>query len=102
MTKIAVLGTGKMGGAIAQRLKVRGFDISLWDRKKSKAEALQVGPVVDSPADAARDPDVLISMVTGPQALRDVYLCPKRVFAAGRDRTIVDMSTSRSAPPERL
>jgi len=83
MTKIAVLGTGKMGGAIAQRLKVRGFDISVWDRTKSKAEALQVGPVVDSPADAARDADVLISMVTGPQALRDVYFGPNGVFAAG-------------------
>src|SRR2546425_907788 len=58
MTKIAVLGTGKMGGAIAQRLKVRGFDISVWDRTKSKAEALQVGPVVDSPADAAGAADV--------------------------------------------
>src|SRR2546425_10792692 len=101
MTKIAVLGTGKMGGAIAQRLKVRGFDISVWDRTKSKAEALQVGPVVDSPADAARDADVLISMVTGPQALRDVYFCPNGAFAAGADRPIGDMRTGRSAGDRR-
>src|SRR3989442_1915786 len=99
MTKIAVLGTGKMGGAIAQRLKVRGFDISVWDRTKSKAEALQVGPVVDSPADAARDADVLISMVTGPQALRDVYFGPNGVFAAGADSTHVYMNTARPATP---
>src|SRR5438128_1622689 len=102
MTKIAVLGTGKMGGAIAQRLKVRGFDVSVWDRTKSKAEALQVGPVVDSPADAARDADVLISMVTGPQALRDVYFGPNGVFAAGADSTIVDMSTAGPAAAREL
>lgn len=73
MTRVAVVGTGKMGGAIARRLKTGGFDVSVWDRTKSKAEALEVGRVVDSPADAARGADVVLSMVTGPQALRDVY-----------------------------
>ncbi len=47
MKKVAVLGTGKMGGAIARRLHAAGFDISVWDRTKSKAESLQVGRVVD-------------------------------------------------------
>jgi 3-hydroxyisobutyrate dehydrogenase-like beta-hydroxyacid dehydrogenase len=93
MNKVAVLGTGKMGGAIARRLKSGGFDVSVWDRTRSKAEALQVGPVLDSPVDAARTADVVISMVTGPQALRDVYFGANGVFAAGAGRTIVDMST---------
>ncbi len=65
-----------MGGAIARRLKSGGFEVSVWDRTKSKAEALQVGRVVDSPADAARGADVVVSMVTGPQALRDVSVGP--------------------------
>jgi len=102
MKKVAVLGTGKMGGAIAQRLKTVGFDVSVWDRTKSKAEALQVGPVVDSPADAAREADVLVSMVTGPQALRDVYFGPTGVFAAGADSAIVDMSTVGPAAAHEL
>ena len=46
MTKVAVLGTGRMGGAIAHRLKAGGFQISVWDRTKSKAEALDVGRVL--------------------------------------------------------
>ena len=91
-----------MGGAIARRLKSGGFDVSVWDRTKSKAEALQVGPVVDSPADAARGADVLVSMVTGPQALRDVYLGPSGVFAAGKETTIVDMSTVGPAAAREL
>ena len=102
MKRVAVLGTGKMGGAIGQRLKTGGFEVSVWDRTKSKAEALQVGRVADSPADAARHADVLVSMVTGPQALRDVYFGPTGVFAAGPGSTIVDMSTVGPAAAQEL
>jgi 3-hydroxyisobutyrate dehydrogenase-like beta-hydroxyacid dehydrogenase len=91
-----------MGGAIARRLKAGGFHVSVWDRTRSKAEALQVGPVSDSPADAAREADVLISMVTGPQALRDVYFGPSGVFAAAAESTIVDMSTAGPAAAQEL
>lgn len=91
-----------MGGAIARRLKVGGFDVSVWDRTRSKAEALQVGRVADSPADAARGADVVVSMVTGPQALRDVYFGPAGVFAAGAESTIVDMSTVGPAAAQEL
>jgi 3-hydroxyisobutyrate dehydrogenase/2-hydroxy-3-oxopropionate reductase len=102
MKRVAVLGTGKMGGAIARRLKAGGFHVSVWDRTRSKAEALQVGPVSDSPADAAREADVLISMVTGPQALRDVYFGPSGVFAAAAETTVVDMSTAGPAAAQEL
>lgn len=94
MTRVAVLGTGKMGGAIARRLKKGGFDVSVWDRTRSKAEALGVGRVADSPADAARGADVVISMVTGPQAVREVYFGENGVFQASASKTIVDMSTT--------
>jgi 3-hydroxyisobutyrate dehydrogenase-like beta-hydroxyacid dehydrogenase len=83
-----------MGGAIARRLKKGGFDISVWDRTRSKAEALGVGRVADSPADAARGADVVISMVTGPQAVRDVYFGENGVFQGSASKTIVDMSTT--------
>src|SRR6202165_5535882 len=102
MKRVAVLGTGKMGAAIAQRLKTGGFDVSVWDRTKSKAEALQVGRVADSPADAARHADVLVSVVTGPQALRDVDFGPTVVFAAGPGSPIVDMSTVGPAAAQEL
>ena len=93
MSRVAVLGTGKMGSAIARRLKDGGFEVSVWDRTKSKAEALAVGPVPDTPADAARGADVVISMVTGPQAIHDVYFGPNGVFQASSKKTIIDMST---------
>ena len=94
MTKVAVLGTGRMGGAIAHRLKAGGFQISVWDRTKSKAEALDVGRVADSPANATQDAEVVVSMVTGPEAVRDVYFGPVGIFAAGANKTILEMSTA--------
>jgi 3-hydroxyisobutyrate dehydrogenase len=93
MTRVAVLGSGKMGGAIAHRLKKGGFEVSVWDRTRIKAEALGVGPVADSPADATRGADIIVSMVTGPQAVRDVYFGENGVFQASSSKTIVDMST---------
>jgi len=53
-----------------------------------------VGPVANSPADATRDADVVVSMVTGPQALREIYFGPAGVFEAAANKTIVDMSTA--------
>jgi 3-hydroxyisobutyrate dehydrogenase len=96
MTSVAVLGTGRMGGAIARRLSTKGIDVSVWDRTSSKAEALSVGRVARSPADAVRGAEVVISMVTGPSAVRDVYFSPAGVFevAAERAITIVEMSTA--------
>jgi 3-hydroxyisobutyrate dehydrogenase-like beta-hydroxyacid dehydrogenase len=94
MTKVAVLGTGKMGGAIARRLQQGGFDVSVWDRTQSKAEALGVGRVAASPAEATQEAEVVISMVTGPQAVREVYFGPAGVFEAAPGKTIVEMSTA--------
>jgi len=94
MTRVAVLGTGKMGGAIARRLETGGFQVSVWDRTRAKAEALNVGRVADSPADAATEAEVVISMVTGPQAVREVYFSPAGVLRAAAGKTIVDMSTA--------
>jgi 3-hydroxyisobutyrate dehydrogenase len=102
MTKVAVIGTGKMGGAIARRLKGGGFEVSVWDRKKSKAEALDVGRVADSPADAAADAEVVISIVTGPQAVREVYFGHGGLLEAAAGKTLVEMSTTGPAIGEEL
>src|SRR5438552_2244012 len=97
MTSIAVLGTGKMGGAIARRLKTGGFEVSVWDRNTSKAEALDVGRVAESPADAVRRVEVAISSVTGPQAVREIYFGPAGVFEVAAGKTLVEMSTTGPA-----
>lgn len=102
MIRVAVIGTGRMGGAIARRLKAGGFELSVWDRTRSKAEALGVGRVADSPADAVRDAEVVLSMVTGPQAVREVYFGRAGIFEAATGKTIVEMSTAGPGVAEEL
>src|SRR5258708_2628028 len=102
MTRVTVVGTGKMGGAMARRLDSAGLDVTVWDRTRSKADALEVGRVADSPADAVRGAEIVISMVTGPQAVHDVYFGPAGVFEAGAGKTIVEMSTAGPGITEEL
>src|SRR5580765_154610 len=68
--RVAILGTGKMGSAIASRLAGAGFELTLWNRTRERAVALGIGQVAETPAAAARDAEVVISSLTGPEAVR--------------------------------
>ena len=91
---VAVLGTGKMGSAIANRLSAAGFEVVLWNRTRSRAEALGFGSVADTPAAAARDVDIVISSLTGPEAVLAAYLGPDGALTAARGKHFVEMSTA--------
>src|SRR2546427_2199200 len=94
MTKVAVLGTGRMGGAIARRLAASGFDLNVWDRTTAKASALNVGRVAQSPAEAIRGADIAITSLTNAAAVRDVYLGPGGAFESSAGNLFVEMSTA--------
>jgi 3-hydroxyisobutyrate dehydrogenase-like beta-hydroxyacid dehydrogenase len=93
-TTVAILGTGKMGGAMARRLASAGFDITLWNRTPAKAEELRVGRVAASPADAVRDADVVISSLTNDAAVRDVYLGEHGVLRSAAGKLLIEASTA--------
>jgi len=92
--RIAILGTGKMGSAIAARLAQARFEVVLWNRTRSKAEALGRGTVVDTPAAAVWEADIVISSLTGPEAVRAAYLGPDGALVAGAGKRFVEMSTA--------
>jgi 3-hydroxyisobutyrate dehydrogenase-like beta-hydroxyacid dehydrogenase len=92
--KVAILGTGKMGSAIADRLSSIGFEVILWNRTRSRAEALGVGTVADTPAAAARHADLVISSLTGPEAVLAAYLGPDAALTAGGGKPFIEMSTA--------
>jgi 3-hydroxyisobutyrate dehydrogenase-like beta-hydroxyacid dehydrogenase len=91
---IAILGTGKMGSAIAMRLSEAGFQVILWNRTRSRAEALGLGTVADTPAAAAQDADIVISSLTGPEAVLVAYLGPDGALTIGTGKRYVEMSTA--------
>jgi 3-hydroxyisobutyrate dehydrogenase-like beta-hydroxyacid dehydrogenase len=91
---IAILGTGKMGSAIATRLSASGFDVVLWNRTRSRAEALDLGTVADTPAAAAREAEIVVSSLTGPGAVLAAYLGPEGALTAGAGKRFLEMSTA--------
>jgi len=91
--RVAILGTGRMGSAIARRLAETGLELAIWNRTRSRAEDLRVGTVVATPADAVRRADVVITSLTGPDALRTVLSGPGGALASAHGQTFVEMST---------
>jgi len=67
---VAVIGLGAMGSRVARRLLDAGHDVVVWNRTKAKAEGFP--RIADTPAEAAREAEVTITMVANPQALREV------------------------------
>jgi 3-hydroxyisobutyrate dehydrogenase len=102
MTTVAILGTGKMGGAMARRLASSGFDVTLWNRTPAKAEELHIGRVAATPAEATRDADVVISSLTNDAAVRDVYLGEDGVLASAAGKLLIDASTAGPQIAEEL
>jgi 3-hydroxyisobutyrate dehydrogenase-like beta-hydroxyacid dehydrogenase len=92
--RVALLGTGKMGSAIAARLIACGYDLTVWNRTRARAEALGLGDIAETPAAASRGADVVISSLTGAEALRATYLGQDGAIAGTNGQLFIDMSTA--------
>ncbi|HEY2966544.1 MAG TPA: NAD(P)-dependent oxidoreductase [Actinomycetota bacterium] len=96
MTAVAVLGLGAMGRAIAARLLGAGHDVRVWNRTPGRDDELVAAGARRSttPADAVRDAEVVITMVTDPPALEAVLFGPDgAALAIPGSATLIDMST---------
>lgn len=71
--RVALLGTGKMGGAIARRVAGAGHELVLWNRTRSRAEEVGVGSVAATPEEAVRGREVVLSILFGPESVRETY-----------------------------
>src|SRR3954470_22037182 len=95
--RVAFLGLGIMGRPMAANLARAGFELSVWTRDSAKAHrfAGEFGALAaDSPADAAADATVAISMVTDTPEVEAVLLDADGAAAdMGEGGLCVDMST---------
>lgn len=96
MTRVAVLGLGAMGRPMAARLLGAGHDLTVWNRTAGRDEQLVASGArrAATPADAAREADVAITMVSDPGALDSVLFGPGGVTETiASAATLIDMST---------
>lgn len=94
--RVAILGTGIMGGPIALRLASAGFLVSAWNRSAEKAAALSAGGVVPVPTveGAVRDADIVISMLSSGPVCEEVLCGEGGAIARMRQgATLVVMSS---------
>src|SRR5260370_3332897 len=102
---IGFIGLGGMGLPMARNLLQAGYTLTVYNRTRARADQLkQLNPsVADSPAAAARDAEVLVTMVADDAALEDVLLGPQGALAALPHGAIhVSMSPISPALPRRL
>ena len=82
--KIGWIGMGRMGYPMAERLLKAGYDVSIWNRTRAKAEPLaeKGGKIVDHLSDL-RHVDVLFSIVSTGKDLDQVYFGKNSVTGGG-------------------
>ncbi|MBC7806774.1 MAG: NAD(P)-dependent oxidoreductase [Akkermansiaceae bacterium] len=77
--RVGFVGLGLMGYPMARNVARAGFPLTVYNRTRSKAEALagEVSCVVaDTPAAAAKSSDIVITMVSDVPDVEAVYLAP--------------------------
>src|ERR1700754_4451579 len=83
--KVAFIGLGVMGYPMAGHLKKGGYDVTVYNRNPAKAQqwvAEYGGKSAPTPAEAAKDQDIVFCCVGRDSDLRDVTLGAQGAFDA--------------------
>lgn len=97
MAKIAFIGTGVMGAAMAGHLMDAGHDLIVYNRTKSKTDDLVArgASYAQSPKLAAEKADFVITIVGYPKDVREVYFGTEGIFQNELSgKVLIDMTTT--------
>ena len=103
--RLAFIGTGIMGAPMAGHLLAAGYPLAVHTRSRGKAEALlgRGATWADSPADAARDADVVFLNVPDTPDVEAVLSGDRGVSSVARPGlTVVDHSTISPSATRRM
>ena len=94
--KVGFAGMGIMGQPMARNIMKEGYSLTVHNRTAEKCDALKENgaKAVATPLELARNADVLVLMVTGPEAIDQILGGPEGILAfdcAGK--TLINMST---------
>ncbi len=103
--KVALVGLGRMGAPIAERVLSAGHELTVYNRSPGKADDLLArgAALGKSPKDLLGASDVCITVVSDDAALEAVTLSNGGILAGARPGTVlVDMSTVSVAASSRV
>lgn len=98
---VGVAGLGRMGGAIAERLRQSGYDVLGWNRSAVKAPVAGVR-LVSEASELALHARFVLTSLSGPEAVSELYLRSGGLLDVAPPGTVfintsaVDPGTSRS------
>jgi len=97
--KLGWIGIGRMGYAMAQLLAKAGYDLTVWNRTRAKAEPLAEygAKIADKLTDLAAC-DIVFTMVSTGKDVKEVLYGANGVLSQGKAPKIVVDSTSISIP----
>ena len=93
---ISYLGLGTMGSGMVSNLLKAGYQLTVWNRSAEKCEpfARKGARVADTPADAARDVDLVMYSVSNDQAVEEVVFGATGILSGiSAGQIAIDMST---------
>jgi 3-hydroxyisobutyrate dehydrogenase-like beta-hydroxyacid dehydrogenase len=97
VTTVGLVGTGRMGSAMAAALRAAGRHVMVYNRTRERAEALaaqQGCELCASPGEVAAKADIVLTMLADDDAVRSVWRGPNGLLAgAGPETVLVDLST---------
>ena len=96
-TKIGWVGTGVMGRWMCQHVMDLGYQMTVYNRTKAKADPLvdDGATWADSPQAVANNSDVIFTIVGFPADVREVYFGENGILAGAKAGSIVvDMTTT--------
>jgi 3-hydroxyisobutyrate dehydrogenase len=93
---IGFIGTGAMGGLMADNLIAAGHTLRVFNRTPSRCAALveRGATACATPAEAAQGADFVVSMVSDDAATAEVMLGAQGVLQTFRGQAIIDCSTN--------
>lgn len=98
--KAGLIGLGRMGKALATRLRAEGVELYAWNRTLTKAREIDV-IVSDTPAYVASRTDVIILSLFDSKAVRSVMAQKDGLLSADlTGKTIIDTTTNASSEIE--
>lgn len=104
-TRLGWIGTGVMGQSMCGHLLAKGFSVTVYNRTKTRAQALLDRGAVwaDTPQAVAQAADVVFSIVGFPDDVRQVTLGNDGTLAGSKAGNIlVDMTTSEPSLAEEI
>jgi 3-hydroxyisobutyrate dehydrogenase len=99
--RVGVAGLGKMGSAMAARLKEAGADVVVWNRSRERAVATGL-PIADTPRALAEQVETVVSMLFDGDAVMQVYRGASGLLEAAPGKLFIEMSTVRPTIHEHL